>query len=73
MKGICEYCDQPGELERFPTPGGDEELMMCEPCRNGDAVQRLLEFVMVPAGEVIKTGELRNGKPVYALAPSKRD
>ena len=68
MKGKCGCCTQLGELERFPVPlpaGGSIEVMMCESCRNGDPIERFMEFVMVPMGVLRKTGERRNGKDLY--------
>jgi hypothetical protein len=68
MKGKCECCTQLGELERFPAPlpaGRSIEVMMCEPCRNGDPIERFMEFVMVPMGVLRKTGRRRNGKNIY--------
>jgi hypothetical protein len=68
MKKRCECCDQPGELALFPPPvpaDSVSEILMCEACRNGDALERFLEFVMVPAGIIKKTGKTRDGKNVY--------
>jgi hypothetical protein len=73
MKGKCGCCTQLGELERFPAPlpaGGSIEVMMCESCRNGDPIERFLEFVLVPKGLVRKTGEQRNGHDVYQAVPT---
>jgi hypothetical protein len=65
MNGKCECCDQQGVLERFPAPVGISEIMMCEACRNGDALDRYMEFVMVPTGTIRKTGRRRRGKNIY--------
>ena len=64
MKGECEVCAQQGELEMFPVPvmvDSISEAMMCEACRNGDAMERWLELVLVPKGVIKIVGKARDG------------
>jgi hypothetical protein len=65
-----------GQLKRFPAPlpGGDSiEVMMCESCRNGDPIERFMEFVLVPMGVLRKTGLQKNGKDLYEARPCQQN
>jgi hypothetical protein len=68
MTKLCECCNQPGELARFPAPvalGGISELMMCEACCDGNPLERFLEYVAVPKGIIKLAGVDTQGRKVW--------